>query len=115
MVTWMRKRCGPIGVDIGSRSIKLMQFDAAQKYVWDAARWDLPAEPALNQDRRNERILESLKRVMEGRRFRGREAVFSLGAGNLFVQNIRVAQASGEELTKIVHFEAVGRTAIQQR
>ena len=77
--------------------------------MWDAARWDLPTEPALNQDRHDERILESLRRVMEGRRFRGREAVFSLGAGNLFVQNIRVAQASGDELTKIVHFEAAGR------
>lgn len=63
----------------------------------------------MNQDRQDERILESLHRVMEGRRFRGREAVFSLGAGNLFVQNIRVAQASGDELTKIVHFEAAGR------
>ncbi len=46
---------------------------------------------------------------MEGRRFRGREAVLCLGANNLFVQNIRVAQASGDELTRIVHFEAVGR------
>jgi type IV pilus assembly protein PilM len=110
MVTWItRKRCGPIGVDIGSRSIKMMQFDAAQTRVWDAARLDLPAEPALNQERHDERIVESLRRAMEGRRFRGREAVFSLGSNNLFVQNIRVAQATGDELTKIVHFEAAGR------
>jgi type IV pilus assembly protein PilM len=110
MVSWIKsKRCGPIGVDIGSRSIKMIQFDAAQTRVWEAARWDLPAEPALNQDRLDERIVESLRRAMEGRRFRGREAVFSLGSSNLFVQNIRVAQASGDELTKIVHFEAAGR------
>jgi type IV pilus assembly protein PilM len=110
MVSWItKKRCGPIGVDIGSRSIKLLQFDATLTRVWDSARWDLPAEPALNQDRHDERIVESLRRAMEGRRFRGREAVFSLGASNLFVQNIRVAQASGDELTKIVHFEAAGR------
>jgi type IV pilus assembly protein PilM len=110
MVTWItKKRCGPIGVDIGARSIKMMQFDAARRRVWDAARWDLPVEPALNQDRHDERIVESLLRAMEGRCFRGREAVFSLGANNLFVQNIRVAQATGEELTKIVHFEAAGR------
>ena len=41
--------------------------------------------------------------------FRGRDAVLCLGAGSLFVQNMRVAQASGDELTKIVHFEAAGR------
>ena len=77
--------------------------------MWDAARWDLPIEPALNQDRHDERIVEALRRAMEGRHFRGREAVFCLGANNLFVQNIRVAQSSGDELTKIVHFEAAGR------
>ncbi len=60
MVTWMtRKRCGPIGVDIGSRSVKLIQFDAAQKRVSEAACWNLPAEPALNQDRHDERIIEA--------------------------------------------------------
>jgi type IV pilus assembly protein PilM len=110
MVSWIvKKRCGPIGVDIGSRSIKLIQFDASRTRVWDAVRWDLPVEPALNQQRQDERIVESLHRAMEGRRFRGREAVFSLGASSLFVQNIRVAQATGDELTKIVHFEAAGR------
>jgi type IV pilus assembly protein PilM len=110
MFNWMtKKQCGPIGVDIGSRSVKMLQFDAGHTRVCEAARWDLPVEPALNQDRRDERIVEALRRAMEGRRFRGREAVFCLGANNLFVQNIRVAQAAGDELTKIVHFEAAGR------
>ena len=48
--------------------------------------------------------------MREGRNFRGRDAVVPrLGAGSLFVQNLRVAQASGDELQKIVHFEAAGR------
>lgn len=38
-----------------------------------------------------------------------RGAISVVGAGNLFAQNIRVAQAEGDELAKIVHFEAVGR------
>ncbi len=110
MVSWLaRQRCGPIGVDIGSRSVKLLQFDAAQAQVRDAVRWDLPPEPAANPDRQDERVVEALRHAREGRNFRGREAVLAVGAGNLFVQNIRVAQASGDELTKIVHFEAAGR------
>jgi type IV pilus assembly protein PilM len=104
-----RPRCGPIGVDIGSRSVKLMQFDATQSRVHAAARWDLPPEPANNPDRQDQRLVEAIRHASEGRNFRGRDAVLCLGAGNLFVQNIRVAQASGDELTKIVHFEAAGR------
>jgi len=106
---WPGQHCGPIGVDIGSRSVKLLQFDAAQEEIRDAARWDLPREPTANPDRQNERLVEAIRRAREGHNFAGRDAVLCLGADNLFVQNIRVAQASGDELSKIVHFEAAGR------
>ena len=110
MANWLPgQRCGPIGVDIGSRSVKLLQFDAARTRVHDAARWDLPPEPAAKPERQDERVVEAIRHAREGRNFRGREAVLCLGAGNLFVQNIRVSQATGDELTKIVHFEAAGR------
>ena len=110
MASWLpQPRCGPIGVDIGSRSVKLLQFDAARAAIRDVARWDLPAEPAANPDRQDERVAEAIRHARDGRNFRGRQAVFCLGAGSLFVQNIRVAQASGDELTKMVHFEAAGR------
>ena len=110
MVTWLsRQRWGPIGVDIGSRSVKLLQLDAARTRVCEAARWDLPAEPAATPEQQDERVAEAIRHAREGRSFRGRDAVFCLGAGSLFVQNMRVAQASGDELTKIVHFEAAGR------
>ena len=102
-------RCSPIGLDIGSRSIKLLQFDAARTTIHDAARWDLPAEPAANADRQDERVIDAIHHAREGRNFRGRDAVLCLGAGSLFAQNIRVAQASGDELKKIVQFEAAGR------
>ncbi len=110
MVSWIgKRRCGPIGVDIGSRSVRLVQFSADGLQVHEAARWELPYEQAAAADRRDEQIVDALRRAREGRNFRGRQAVFCLGAGNLFVQNIRVPQAAGDELTKIVHCEAAGR------
>jgi len=110
MVDWLpRARCGPIGVDIGSRSVKLLQFDAARTRVHEAARWELPPEPAAKPERQYERMVEAIQHAREDRNFRGREAVLCLGASNLFAQNIRVSPASGDELTKIVHFEAAGR------
>jgi type IV pilus assembly protein PilM len=104
-----RQRCSPIGVDIGSRSIKLLQFDASRTRVHEASRWDLPSEAAANPGRQDDRIVEAIGRATEGRLFRGRRAVLCLGAGSLFVQNIRVTHATGDELRKIVQFEAAGR------
>lgn len=110
MASWLPgARCGPIGIDIGSRSVKLLQFDAGYTRVHDAARWDLPPEPAAKPERQDERLVEAIRHAREGRDFRGRDAVLCLSAGNLFVQNIRVSQATGDELTKIVQFEAAGR------
>ncbi len=110
MAAWLpRQRHGPIGVDIGSRSVKLLQFNAARTRICDAVSWDLSPEEAANPQRQDERVAEAILRAREGRGFRGCDAVLCLGAGGLFVQNVRVAQASGDELTKIVHFEAAGR------
>jgi len=110
MVGWtLKPRCGPIGVDIGSRSVKLLQFDVHRTAVTEAARWDLPFDPPADDRQRDDRIVEAIVRAREGRSFRGRKAVFCLAAGDLFVQNLRVPQASGDELTKIVHCEAAGR------
>jgi len=104
-----KRRCSPIGVDIGSRSVKLLQFDAACSTVREASRWDLPENASNSHEIRDQQIATAIGQAREGRDFRGREAVFCLGADSLFVQNLRVAKAEGDELKKIVHFEAAGR------
>jgi type IV pilus assembly protein PilM len=109
MVSFLtRGRPSPIGVDIGSRSVKLLQFNAARSDLWESARWDLPPASG-NAEARDAEVIEAIRRAREGRSFRGRDAVLSLGAGSLFVQNLRVAQTCDDELEKIVHFEAAGR------
>jgi type IV pilus assembly protein PilM len=100
---------GPIGVDIGSRSVKLLQFDGQRKDIRETAHWDLPPDTSNNTELRDQQIVDAIKQASQGHNFRGKKAAFCLGADNLFVQNIRVAKAEGNELTKIVNFEAAGR------
>ena len=110
MVGWIAKRRrSPIGIDIGSRSVKLLQLDRDRSRVRAASRWDLPAREPDGTGQHQDQIVEAIRRAREGRNFRGREAVLCLGSSNLFVQNIRVAPASGEELRKLVHVEVAGR------
>jgi len=105
----LKPRHGPIGVDIGSRSVKLLQLDAEHRSVIEAARWDLDG-PSNGAPRPSaEQVVQAIQQAREGRRFRGRKAVFCLGAGDLFVQNIRLPQGSGEDLRKSVFAEAAGR------
>lgn len=110
MVGWFAKRrYGPIGVDVGSQSVKLLQFDAERLRVLESARWDLAAPKTADPADRDAQVVKAIRQARERRNFRGREAVFSIPAADLFVQNIRVPKATGEELSRTICAEAAGR------
>jgi len=105
----LTKRGSPIGVDIGNRSVKLLQLTSDRSRIIEAARWDIP-ELATQPEEEHPRLLsEALHRVREGRRFRGRDAVVCLGARELFVQNIRVGKTADANLPSVVQQEASAR------
>lgn len=103
------KQCGPIGVDIGSRSIKLLQFDAARNAVHEAVRWDMPLDEPAGREQQDERLVEALHRAREGRAFRGSDAVLCLGGEKLFAQNLRVPPADESKMPAAVRAEAATR------
>ena len=98
MITFLKaRRCGPIGVDIGARSIKLVQFSADRARIIDACRWDLPALPeGATPEQQADRLTSGLRQALEGRSFRGRDAVLCLNDRQLFLQNIRVKKDAGD-------------------
>ena len=107
-----RKRYGPIGVDLGSRSIKLIQFSADHTRMVDSVRWELPVvDRAASDDTasRWDAFAAALWGAREGRNFRGRDAVVCMGAPELFAQNVRVAKVTGTEMGRLVQQEAAGR------
>jgi len=104
------QRCGPIGVDLGAHSVKLLQFSADHSRVIDASRWDLaPQDVTDSPEARREMLVDALCQARDGHKFRGRDAVLCLGSNELFVQNVRVAKTSDEDLATLVHQEAVNR------
>ncbi len=106
-----QNRFGPIGIDIGSRSVKLAQFSADGKRLIEASRWDLPLNTSeeLGADELDELVIESLCQAREGRGFRGHDAVLCLGHRQLFLQNIRVSKTAQDSLDRTVQQEAAAR------
>jgi type IV pilus assembly protein PilM len=103
------RRAGPIGVDLGSRCVKLMQFNADRTRVIEASRWDLSGDMAAPDEARLLELQAALRQAREGRNYRGRDAVICLGTPELYVQNVRVVKTLGGELDKLVRQEANGR------
>jgi type IV pilus assembly protein PilM len=111
MISWLgNHRCGPIGVDLGARSIKLVQLTADRARLIDACRWELPPPQAnLSFDQHVARWSDGLQKGLEGRAFRGRDIVVCLGDRELFLQNVRVPRDMGAQMPRLVAQEAAGR------
>jgi type IV pilus assembly protein PilM len=111
MLNWLsHRRYSPIGIDIGARSIKLVQFTGDRSRLVDAARVELPPLPEqASPEQQNTRLAEALQRGFSGRNFRGREVVGCLSDRQLFLQSLRVAKQTGPQLDRLVAQEAAGR------
>ncbi|MCE9547651.1 MAG: pilus assembly protein PilM [Planctomycetia bacterium] len=112
MINFARKRFSPIGVDLGRRSVKLLQLSGDRNRVVEAARWDLPADLVHGDaEQRAVAMTEAVTQLCRTRNFHGRDAVMCLGAGQLFVQNIRVTRPPDGALDRVVTQEAAGRVS----
>lgn len=103
------KRFSPIGIDLGSRSIKLVQFNADCSQLVDAVRWDLTTSGKVSDEEQADRWVEAIRRARESRRLHGRDAAICLGSQQLFLQNVRVAKSTAENVDRLVQQEAAGR------
>jgi len=107
MVSWFSSRVGrPIGVDLGSRSIKMLQLSSDGTHVRQMARWDLPSRDEGDADEHDAQLSDALRRIRAGRKFRGRDAVICLGHDQLVVQSVRVAKQPFEEMQQNIQAEA---------
>lgn len=111
MIQWMkRQRPLPIGVDLGSRSVKLVQFGSAEDRTVTLARHEMPPLPEkATPEQAADRLAEGLQKALAIRPFRGREAVVCLNDRQLHLQSLRVARQNGAELDHVVAQEAAGR------
>lgn len=102
---------GPVGIDIGSRSVKLAQFSADGNRLIEASRWDLPLNEGDSYDEaaQDDLIVDAIGQAREGRGFRGNEAVLCLNHRQLFLQNIRVSKSAQVPIDRTVQQEAAGR------
>jgi type IV pilus assembly protein PilM len=101
------RRAGPIGIDLGSRSVKMVQFSADRRELIAAGRWEIAASSSTEDQA--ERAAEAISRGLSERSFVGRDVVLCLGDKQLVLQNIRVPKAEGPELDRHVAQEAAGR------
>ncbi len=102
-------RYSPIGVDIGSRSVKLVQYAGEDASASTLSGWDFPVESATVDANTEEAQIEAIQNALDGQSFHGRTAVPCLSEEQLFLQNIRIRKTDDSDILRQVHQEAAGK------
>jgi type IV pilus assembly protein PilM len=98
----------PIGVDIGSDSIKMLQLEVSNENlsVYAAARMDVPDEARTAPDLRMAVCVDLIKQMLRQNPFSGRSIITSLPREIVNVKNLRLPMMPASELEQAIEFEA---------
>jgi len=111
MIGFLRKKVYPIGIDLGSHSLKMIQVTGAE------GKLDLlAAAKAIVPEQIQEKPLElhnwyitNIKEQLLMMPFKGRRAVISLPTRDMLIQHLRMPQMPEDQLEKTLPWEAQER------
>ena len=112
MMAWkvLKTRVLPIGVDLGSASVKMAQLRRwqGQLELTAAASADVPLACRDNHRLRMEFLADCLHSLARSGSFKGSQCVISLPADSTFVQHVRTAKRPPDELGQALRWELQG-------
>lgn len=104
-----RRHIGPIGIDVGEASIRLMQVihrpSGPQVLAMGQQSLDEPVAASWTQPG----LAATLREMVAAGGFKGRRVAVALGPADAQVKNMRLPPMPAEELTAAVQFEAADR------
>ncbi len=108
------RKCGPIGLDIGSEGIRMLQLSGSGKRmrVSGAARWHFPpgaAGPDADPRDRRQAAVSAVRDLLKDGAFIGRQVVGCLRADEVQIKNVRLPHMSQTELTSAAVWECQER------
>lgn len=112
---WWRPNYCPIGIDLGSSSVKLMQLERIGDglRVIAAAAESLPRGTDPYSSAYHEAVGQAIKRAMNKGAFRGKACISSMPSAVMQYKNLRLPVMPEAELAAAVQWEAADRVRYQ--
>ncbi len=111
MLGFLRQKVYPIGVDLGSSSVKLVQLSGAGKGLGlqAAAQAEVPHDIRGNPSALQEWYVETVRELLSSKPFKETRVITCLPSRELLVQHLRLAKMDEEQLEKTLPWEAQGK------
>src|SRR3954462_815799 len=108
MIRLTRSQVKPIGIDVGSDSVKMLQVETIGQTlsVVAAARQAIPPAAREKPEMRLAFASDLIKQMLRHGKFVGRKAIVALPREILHVKNLRMPLIPAQELAGAVKFEA---------
>lgn len=104
-------KCWPIGLDISTDNIRMLQL--YRRYgklcVRDARSWRIPAGLRSDPESFRAQAIDAVRGMLKRSNFSGRKVVLSLPSSKLHIKNFRIPQMSEDQLQQKVMEEAAER------
>ena len=117
MLDWITQRgVTPIGLDIGSSSIKMVQFSTGGALsVIASGQYALPDDLTPRDEQYRAVVIEGIGKLLESSPFRGRQVVATVPNRMLQFKNIRLPQMPPADQAEAVQWEAVERFQLEDK
>jgi type IV pilus assembly protein PilM len=110
---WAQKNISPIGVDLGSDSVKLLQIAYADPpQLLAASSVDVPLEARRDAESHRTFLVPAIKQLIRDGAFKGRRAVVSINAAHTYIQSVRLAKGEESMLASQIEGELRGKLPI---
>ncbi len=111
MLRLLRKKVYPIGIDLGSHSLKIIQLTGEEDELElvAAAKADVPEEIRDDPLELHNWYIAQIKELLVSRGFKGKKVVSSLPAQAMLIQHLRLPKMKPDQIQKNLTFEAQER------
>ncbi len=98
----------PIGLDLGTQCIKMLQLEPTQGsiHVVAAGQYTFPVELDGNSPERAEMAIQAVKKLLKQNPFRGRKVISALPDSEVTVKVVRLSQLSSAQVEQAIWFAA---------
>jgi len=107
----VRGKTFPIGVDLGTSTVKLAQLrtENDQLELVGAASVEIPHPIRQVPAKRHGFLVQAIRKILRATPFRGRQCVLSLPADETVVQHVKIPQAPSDEVEPLLRRELEGK------
>lgn len=108
MTALLGRKTSPIGLDIGSNCIKMLQLEPTKSGLFAVASgyYHFPANLDQDDPQRRDLAVQAVRKLLKEKHFRGRKVISAMPDRDVIIRTVRLAQLSGERLAETIRYEA---------